>query len=94
MTPPEAQVATLANCMGLVIAMACANKDVSYEGMSVDATAVLNSETHCLGEFKVQIHMPGVISDRCRRTVEAAAKMCSIGNTICADSSVEVSLVE
>ena len=94
MTPPQAQVAVLANCMGLVIAIACGNKGVDYEGMSVEATAMLNSETHCLGEFKVEIHMPGVITDRCRRTVEAAANMCSIGNTICADSSVEVSLVE
>jgi len=94
MTPPEAQVAILANCMGLMIALACKNKDVGYQGMSVEATAVLNSKTHCLGDFKVKVHMPGVVSERCRRTVEAAAEMCAIENTICAAGSVDVSLVE
>jgi len=94
MTPPEAQVAILANCMGLMIALACKNKDVDYQGMSVEATAVLNSKTHCLGDFKVKVHMPGVVSERCRRTVEAAAEMCAIENTICTPGSVDVSLVE
>ena len=94
MTPPQAQVAVLANCMGLVIALACGNKDVDYEGMSVEATAMLNSETHCLGDFKVKVHIPGAISDRCRRTVDAAAEMCAIENTICTAGSVDISLVE
>ena len=94
MNPLQAQLATLANCVGITIAVACKNKGVNYEGMTVRATAVLDSEKHCLEHFKVDIHMPGEVTERCRRTVEAAEQMCAIGNLVCRSGSIAVSLDE
>jgi len=94
MTPPQAQVATLANCVGIVIAVACKNKGIPYEGMSVEAIATLDAENHCLNDFNVEIRMPGEVTDQMRRAVNAAHEMCSIGNTMCAANSVNVALIE
>ena len=69
MTPPQAQVATLANCVGIVIGVVCRNKGIPYEGMSVEAVATLDAENHCLKDFNVEIHMPGEITDQMRRAV-------------------------
>ncbi len=94
MTPPQALVATLANCVGLVVAITCKNKGIAYEGMSVAATATMDPASHCLGDFKVEVSIPGEVTDEVRRTVEAAQEMCVIGNTMCAVNTVDVSLVE
>ena len=94
MTPPQALVATLANCAGLVVAITCKNKGIAYEGMSVAVTATMDPASHCLGDFKVKVCMPGELTDELRRTVEAAQEMCVIGNTMCAANTVDVSLAE
>ena len=94
MTPPQALVATLANCAGLIVAITCKRKGIDYEGMSVAATATMDPESHCLGDFKVEIDMPGEVTDEVRRTVEAAQEMCVIGNTMCAVNTLDVSLAE
>ena len=94
MTPPQAQVATLANCVGIVIAVACKNKGIDYEGMSVEATATMDTEHHCLSEFNVEIRMPGEVTERMRRAVDAAHEMCAIGNTMCSANTVNVRLAE
>ena len=94
MTPPQAQVATLANCVGIVIAIACKSKGIPYEGMSVEATATLDAENHSLKDFTLNVRMPGDVDDKLRRAVAAAHEMCSIGNTVSAANSVTVTLVE
>ncbi len=74
--------------------MACKNKGIAHEGMSVAATAAIDPANHRLGDFKVNVCMPGEITDEVRRTVEGVQEMCVVGNTVCTVNTVDVSLAE
>ena len=93
-TPPQALVATRANCVGMVVSIACRAKGLDYAGMIVEVTADLDPTNHKVENFQATVHMPGEITEALRRTVEASHEMCSIGNTLCCANVVEVTLAE
>jgi len=92
MIPPEGLLVVLGNCMGMEIALACKNKGVPYEGMTVEVEGEWDPEEHFLSNLRLWVKMPEDLDERGRRTVEAAVKMCTIRNTLMRGAQVEVNL--
>ncbi len=90
MIPPEGLLVVLGNCMGMEIALACKNKGVPYEGMRLEVEADWDEEVHFLDNFRMKILMPETLDERGRRTVEAAAKLCTIRNTLMRGAKVDL----
>ena len=92
MIPPEGILAVLANCMGMEIALACKNKGLPYEGLTVEVEADWDEEAHFLSNFELKITMPEELDERTRRTVEAGAKMCTTRNTFMRGAEVDLEI--
>lgn len=90
MIPPMGLLAVLGNCMGMEIALACKNKGIPYEGMTLDVQAEWDEQIHFLSNFQVKITMPPGMDERARRTVEAGIKLCTIRNTLVRGAEVTV----
>ena len=92
MIPPMGLLVVLGNCMGLEVALACNNKGVPYEGMTLDVEADWDEQVHVLSNFKLKITMPEPMDERTRRTVEAGAKLCTTRNTFMRGAEVELEI--
>lgn len=89
MTPVEALLGALGNCLGTVIALACGNKGIPFEGLSVEVSADLNEEEHRLDNFKVTVTMPGPVDEAVKRAIFAAEPLCNVHNTLTSGAKVE-----
>jgi putative redox protein len=89
MLPPESLLASLGNCLGMVIALTCINKEIPYEGMSVVVTADFVDDGNRMENFRCEVKMPEALDDRQRKIVESAAHLCKVGNTLAAGAKVE-----
>ena len=94
MTGGEALLAALGNCLGTVIALACQNKGLPYEGLTVEVEADLDKDNFILRDLRATVHMPGPMSDMTRRTVEAAQHMCVVHNTLGAGAHATIVVAE
>ena len=92
MIPPMGILVVLGNCMGMEVALACKNKGIPYEGMTVEVEAEWDEQEHFLSDFKMKVTMPAGLDERARRTVEAGAKMCTIRNTLMRGATVDLEI--
>ena len=92
MIPPMGILVVLGNCMGMEIALACKNKGLAYEGMTVDVEAEWDEQEHFLSHFKMKVTMPEGMDERTRRTVEAGVKLCTIRNTLMRGAEVDLEI--
>lgn len=92
MIPPMGLLVILGNCMGMEIALACRNKGLPYEGMTLDVEAEWDEQEHFLHDFQITIHMPTSLDERTRRTVEAGVNLCTIRNTLLRGAQVAVNI--
>jgi putative redox protein len=88
MTPVEALLGALGNCLGTVIALVCRNKGIAYEGLSVEVSAEMDEEAHRLDNFTVTVTMPGPVDEATKRAILAAESMCVVHNTLTAGAKV------
>ena len=91
MIPPEGLLVVLGNCMGMEICLACKNKGIPYEDLRLEVEAEWDEKEHFLSDFRMKIILPETLDERGRRTVEAAAKMCTIRNTLMRGAEVDLS---
>ena len=89
MVPPEGLLAALGNCLGMVVALTCKNKEIPYEGMTVTVTADAVEDGKRLDNFRVEVKMPQPLDDRQRRLVEGAKELCKVGHTLSHGAKVE-----
>jgi uncharacterized OsmC-like protein len=94
MMPSEGLLVVFGNCLGMEIAIACRNKGIPYEGMTVEVEADYEEEHHWMDNFRVTVHMPGPLDERARRTVHAGAGLCTVHNTLQRHPQIEVTLAE
>jgi len=80
--PPETVLTALGNCMGMVIALACKAHGIPYEGMSLDVEAEVVEAENRLDDFRLTIHMPEGLDEHGQRVVDAAQRLCKVGNTL------------
>jgi putative redox protein len=89
MLPPESLLAALGNCLGMVIALTCLNKEIPYEGMEVTVTADFVDDGARVDNFRVEVRMPEALDDRQRTIVKSACHLCKVGNTLTHGAKVE-----
>lgn len=89
MLPPESLLASLGNCLGMVIALTCLNKEIPYEGMEVSVTADFKDGGNRMDNFRCEVKMPKELDDRQRKIVENATHLCKVGNTLSHGAKVE-----
>lgn len=89
LTPVEALLGALGNCLGTVIALVCRSKQLPYEGMFVEVSADLDEQAHRLDNFVVTVHMPGPVDEATRRAVLAAEPLCNVHNTLTSGAKVQ-----
>lgn len=89
MLPPESLLASLGNCLGMVIALTCRNKEIPYEGMEVKVTAELVEGGKRVDNFRCEVTMPEALDDRQRKIVESALELCKVGKTLAHGANVE-----
>lgn len=89
MLPPESLLASLGNCLGMVIALTCMNKGIPYEGMEVNVTAELVEDGKRVDNFRAEVTMPEPLDERQRKIVESALALCKVGHTLAHGAKVE-----
>jgi uncharacterized OsmC-like protein len=89
MLPPEGLLASLGNCLGMVIALTCAQKEIPYEGLEVTVTADIVEEGKRLDNFRAEVKMPQELDARQRKIVESAFALCKVGHTLAHGATVE-----
>jgi uncharacterized OsmC-like protein len=89
MLPPESLLASLGNCLGMVIALTCRNKEIPYDGMTVKVTADMVEGGKRLDNFRAEVTMPEALDARQRKIVESALDLCKVGKTIAHGAQVE-----
>jgi len=92
--PPEWMVPALACCMGTVIALACRERGVPYEGMTLDVECDDIEDEHRLDNFKLTINMPEELDEHMREVVVAAERNCRVANTLMNGAQVEISVAD
>ena len=92
MQPPQGLLAALGQCMGMVIAAACHDQGIPYEGMTVEVTADLVDDNRRLDDFCITIHTPQPLDANSRRAVEAAEMLSQVRNTLRHGARVHVTL--
>lgn len=90
--PPETLCAALANCIGMVVLLTCAEKNIPHVGMTVDVEADVNDEQQRLDNFKVNITMPQELTDEQRAIVEDAPNESKVRGTIVSGAAVEITV--
>jgi uncharacterized OsmC-like protein len=93
MLPPEGLLASLGNCLGMVIALTCMSKDIPYDGMEVEVKADMIDDGHRVDNFTVEVRMPEVLDARQTKIVESALHLCKVGNTLTHGAKVEEKIV-
>ncbi len=94
MTPVEALLGALGNCLGTVIVLVCKNKGIAYEGLVVEVSADLEETVHRLDNFTVTVHMPGSADEATKRAILAAEPLCNVHNTLINGAKVETIIAE
>jgi len=89
MLPPESLLASLGNCLGMVLALTCLNKEIPYEGMEVKVTADFVEDGKRVDNFRAEVTMPQPLDDRQRKIVESALELCKVGKTLAHGAKVE-----
>jgi len=89
MLPPESLLASLGNCLGMVIALTCLNKGIPYEGLEVKVTADLVDDGKRVDNFRAAVTMPQQLDARQRKIVESAFELCKVGKTLAHGAKVE-----
>jgi len=90
--PPETLCAALANCIGMIVSITCAQEAIAFEGMTVDVEAETNDEEAKLDNFRVKITMPEALTDEQRAIIDEAQAQSKVRGTVTAGSSVEVTI--
>lgn len=89
MLPPESLLASLGNCLGMVVALTCLAKEIPYEGMAVTVTADFMDGGARVDNFRAEVKMPETLDERQRKIVESACHLCKVGNTLTHGAKVE-----
>lgn len=89
-TPPEFFLASLASCAAFYAVAYLKKKGLSREGVFVRVTADKAAAPARLDKFRIEVDVPGTLSDEDRAGVDDAVHRCLIHNTILHTPSIEI----
>jgi putative redox protein len=82
MTPPELLLASLGSCAGFYAAQYLKKNKLAPEGTVVRITADKLKDPARIGNFHIEVDVPGELSDKDREGIEQSVHHCLIHNTL------------
>jgi putative redox protein len=82
MTPPELLLASLGSCAGFYAAQYLKKNKLGTEGTIVRVSAEKAKDPARIDNFRIQVEVPGELSDKDRQGVEESIHHCLIHNTL------------
>lgn len=82
MTPPELLLASLGSCAGFYAAQYLRKHKVATEGTMVRVTADKVKDPARVDNFRIEVEVPGQLSEKDRAGIEESVHHCLIHNTL------------
>jgi len=82
MTPPELLLASLGSCAGFYAAQYLKKNKLAPEGTVVRITAEKLKNPARIDNFRIEVDVPGELSDKDRQGIEQSVHHCLIHNTL------------
>ena len=82
MTPPELLLASLGSCAGFYAAQYLKKNKLAPEGTVVRITAEKLKNPARIDNFRIEVDVPGELSDKDREGIEQSVHHCLIHNTL------------
>ena len=82
MTPPELLLASLGSCAGFYAAQYMKKHGLAREGVVVRVTAEKAKDPARMDNFRLELQVPGEITEEQREEIEEAVDHCLIHNTL------------
>ena len=92
MTPPELFLAAMGTCAGYYAAAYLKKKGLERPGTIVRVTAEKATAPARLDEFKIEVDVPGPLSDVDRAGIDDAVHRCLIHNTMLHTPSIHIAV--
>ena len=92
MTPPELFLASLGACAGFYAAQYLRKHRLATEGTKVRVTADKVKDPARIGNFRIEVEVPGDLSDEQRAGVEEAVHHCLIHNTLLYPPKIQIEI--
>ena len=93
-SPLELLPASLGTCVAYFVQRFLDARGLSPEGLTVTVTASGASNPHRIGEFDVQVGIPGGVPEKYRDAVLRAAETCTVHNTLEHAPAVRIAINE
>jgi uncharacterized OsmC-like protein len=82
MTPPELLLASLGSCAGFYAAQYLKKNKLAVDGTLVRISAEKLKEPARMDNFRIEVEVPGELSDKDRAGIEQSVHHCLIHNTL------------
>ena len=82
MTPPELLVGALGSCIAIYLVNYCVNAKIPHEGMNIEVFWEKAKDPSRIKSVKVDIEMPGDLSEGRKKALIRVAEHCTIHNTL------------
>jgi putative redox protein len=92
MTPPELFLSGLASCAAFYAVAYLKKKKIERPGVTVRATAEKAGPPAHLAEFRIEVDVPGDLSDADRAGVEDSVHRCLIHQTMLQTPTIEIAV--
>lgn len=91
-TPPELLLAALASCSGIFAKLFADREGIAADGIEVTVEADSLSAPARLGNFRVQVKIPGLPEDK-REKAKAFVESCLVGQTLKTANTIDLELL-
>ena len=92
MTPPEFMLASLGSCAAFYAVQYLKTRNLADSGVGVSVTAEKLKSPARLGNFKIQVEYPVVLSQEHTEGLMRSVKHCLIHNTLLAPPKIDIEL--
>ena len=82
MTPPELLMASLGACIGVYVVGFAERHHLPHQGLSIDLEWERAEDPARIAGVKVEVRLPGEVSEEHRKALHRVAEQCLIHNTL------------
>ena len=90
--PLELVPASLGTCVALFVQQFLATRGLDASGLTVVVSAAGASNPHRLGQFEVEVRIPGGVPEKYRDAVRRAAETCTVHHTLTHQPEISVAI--
>ena len=92
MTPPELLMASLGACIGVYVVEFAERHHLPHQGLTVDLDWERAEDPTRIARVKVQVRLPGEVSEDFRKALHRVAEQCLIHNTLRSGPEVTITI--